>query len=122
MAGRGPKISLALKLVKGFFSPFGIFGHEEGQICTIYLLGDIQSPVSATSAAASMLIYSSLVTEHLRSQASPLVHVRRRSQAHRLSLSSFFPSVGKACDRETKEWRSRPCHIGPHVSHPHWPQ
>lgn len=71
MAGRGPKISLALKLVKGFFSPFGIFGHEEGQICTIYLLGDIQSPVSATSAAASMLIYSSLVTEHLRSQARP---------------------------------------------------
>lgn len=55
-------------------------------------------------------------------QDSPLTHVRRRSQAHQLSLSSFSPSVGKACDHETKEWRSRPCHIGPHANHPHWPQ
>lgn len=57
MAGRGPKISLAFKLVKSFFGPFGIFGYDEGQIFSHLFVRRCVKPVSATSAAGSMLIY-----------------------------------------------------------------
>lgn len=59
MAGRGPKISLAFKLVKGFFGPFGIFGHKEGQICSHLFVGRCTKPrlsYLSSSLCANLLI------------------------------------------------------------------